>query len=73
MASDDLENKIMRQVEKATAHLGQTIEVPTDGTEDDAVAAVMSEYRNRTGVELEESAVRAEVRRMREEADGGRA
>jgi hypothetical protein len=57
-----------RQIEKATAHLKQEILVPTDGTEDDAVASVMREYRQRTGVELDEPVIRAQVRRLREEA-----
>jgi hypothetical protein len=73
MGSDDLEKDIMRQVEDATAHLDQTIEVPTDGTEDEAVASVISGYRNRTGVDLDESEVRAEVRPLRGEAGGGEA
>jgi hypothetical protein len=57
-------------LEKATAHLHQSISVPTDGTEDQAVEAVIHEYRERTGVELDEPAIRAEVRRLRAEATG---
>jgi hypothetical protein len=67
MASD-WEKDLRRQLEKATEHLKQEIPVPTDGTEDEAVEAVIREYRERTGVELDEPAVRAEVRRLREEA-----
>lgn len=42
--------------------------MPTEGTEDEAVASVISEYKERTGVELDEPAVRAEVRRLPAEA-----
>ena len=62
------EKDLERQIENATAHLKQEILVPTDGTEDEAVASVIREYRQRTGVELDKPAVRAEVRRLREEA-----
>jgi hypothetical protein len=55
---------------KATAHLNQSSPVPTDGTEDEGVEAVIREYRQRTGVELEEPVIRAEVRRLRAQAGG---
>jgi hypothetical protein len=64
----DLDKDFDLKLEEATAHLRQTIEVPTDGTEDDAVAAVIDDYRDRTGVELDEFAIRAVVHRLREEA-----
>jgi hypothetical protein len=38
--------------------------VPTDATEDEAVEAVIREYRQRPGVELEEPVIRVEVRRL---------
>jgi hypothetical protein len=44
--------------------------VPPDGTEDEAVEAVVREYRERTGVELAEPVIRAEVRRLRAEVTG---
>jgi hypothetical protein len=66
MASD-WEKDLEQQIDKATEHLKQQIPVPTDGAEDEAVEAVIREYRQTTGVELDESAVRAEVRRLRAE------
>jgi hypothetical protein len=69
--ASDWEKDLERQIEEATAHLNQAIPVPTDGTEDDAVASVIHEYRQRTGVELDEPVVRAEVRRLRAEAADG--
>jgi hypothetical protein len=66
----DLTKNFEQQVEKATAHLRQSIPVPTDGTEDQAVEAVLREYRERTGVELDEPAIRAEVRRLRAQNTG---
>jgi hypothetical protein len=44
----DLAKDIEQQLERATAHLRQSIPVPTDGTEDQAVEAVIREYRHRT-------------------------
>jgi 8-oxo-dGTP pyrophosphatase MutT (NUDIX family) len=61
----DLAKDFEQQVKKATAHLRQSIPVPTDGTEDHAVEAVIREYRERTGIELDEPVIRAEVRRLR--------
>ena len=65
-----LEKDLEQQLVKATAHLHQSIPVPTDGTEDQAVEAVINEYRHRAGVELDAPVVRAEVRRLRAEATG---
>jgi hypothetical protein len=61
---------IEQQLENATAHLRQSIPVPADGTEDEAVEAVIREYGQRTGVELDEPVIRAEVRRLRAEVAG---
>jgi hypothetical protein len=66
----DLAKDIEQQLERATAHLRQSISVPTDGSEDEAVDAVIREYRQRTGVELDEPVIRAEVRRLRAHAAG---
>jgi hypothetical protein len=66
----DLAKDIEQQLERATAHLRQSIPVPTDGTEDQAVEAVIREYRQRTGIELDEPVVRAEVRRLRAQTAG---
>ena len=59
---------IEHQLEKATAYLRQ-IPVPTDATEDQGVEAVIREYRQRTGIELDEPVIR-EVRRLRAQALG---
>jgi hypothetical protein len=66
----DIAKDIEQQLEKATAHLQQSIPVPTDATEDQAVEAVIHEYRERTGVELDEPAIRAEVRWLQAEVTG---
>jgi hypothetical protein len=56
----ELAKDMEQQVERATAHLRQSIPVPTDGTEDDAVEAVIREYRHRTGIQLDVPVIRAE-------------
>lgn len=42
MMASDWEKDLERQIEKATAHPKQEIHVPTDGTEDEAVASVIT-------------------------------
>jgi hypothetical protein len=51
-------------------NLTRALPVPTDGTGDQAVEAVIREYRQRTGIELDEPAVRPEVRRLRAQTAG---
>lgn len=60
-----------RELKKATAHLEQQIPVPLEGSEDDAVAAVIADYKERTGVVLDEREVRKQVRELRAQAAGG--
>lgn len=60
-----------RELKKATAHLEQQIPVPLDGSEDDAVTAVIADYRDRTGVVLDEHEVRKQVRELRAQAADG--
>ena len=51
--------------------LEQQIPVPLDGSEDDAVAAVIADYEKRTGVTLDEDEVRQQVRELRAQATDG--
>ena len=60
-----------RELKKATQHLEQQIPVPLEGSEDDAVAAVIADYKRRTRVVLDEGEVRKQVRELRTQAAGG--
>lgn len=57
--SDDFEKNLQRQIDK---QLKRTINIPEGLTEDQAVAHVIKAYKDDTGVELEEAAVRESVR-----------
>jgi hypothetical protein len=59
MEADDIEREIRRQ---AKEQLDRTVEIPDGLTEDEAVASVIEQYKDLTGIELPEPDVRAEVR-----------
>jgi hypothetical protein len=56
---DNLQDEIRRQVKE---QFDRTIEIPDGLNEDEAVASVIEQYKEVTGVELSEADVRAEVR-----------
>jgi hypothetical protein len=57
--SDDFEKDLQRQVDE---QFKRTVSIPEGLTEDQAVAFVINAYKEDTGVELEEAAVRESVR-----------
>jgi hypothetical protein len=59
MEEDDIAREIQRL---ASEQLDRTIEIPDGLTEDEAVATMIEQHREMTGVELPEADVRAEVR-----------
>jgi len=58
---DDLEDEIRRQ---AKEQFDRTIDRPDGLTEEEAVASVINQYKDMTGIELPEDDVRAEVREL---------
>ncbi len=58
-SADDISAEISKQVHE---QLDRTINVPDGLSEDEAVAFVIDAYRKKTGLELPEVDVRAEVR-----------
>ncbi|MGW0355829.1 hypothetical protein ACWDXV_16645 [Nocardia nova] len=52
----------LRDLEK---QLTQTLQVPTDGSEADAMRSVKQQYRKKTGVELDDNTLRGIVRKAR--------
>ncbi|MCV7091147.1 hypothetical protein [Mycobacterium interjectum] len=59
MEEDDIAREIERKVKEK---FDRRIEIPDGLTEDEAVASVIEQYKEMTGVELPEADVRAEVR-----------
>ena len=59
MGADDIAREIERQVHE---QFDRTIEIPDGLDEDEAVRFVVDQYKQVTGVDLDEGDVRAEVR-----------
>lgn len=58
----ELNAQALRDLEK---QLTQTVEVPLDGSEADAIRTVKQQYKRKTGAELDTAAARNIVRQAR--------
>ncbi|WP_433600611.1 hypothetical protein ACQPXH_01780 [Nocardia sp. CA-135953] len=60
----EINPQALRDLEK---QLTQTLQVPRDGSEADAMRTVKEQYKQKTGVELDDDALRGIVRKARGE------
>ncbi|MGV9834280.1 hypothetical protein ACWDUL_08800 [Nocardia niigatensis] len=58
----EFNDKVLHQLEKK---LSATVQVPTDGSESDAIREVKVQYKNATGIDLSTEAARNLVRQAR--------
>ncbi|UXA16737.1 hypothetical protein [Mycobacterium sp. SMC-4] len=63
------ERDLERQLKKLTKDMNQTISVPTEGSESAAVAAVIKEYKKKSGVTLDRREALQLVREARKNAE----
>lgn len=69
MAASIDKRALERELKKLTKDMNQTISVPTEGSESVAVAAVIKEYKKKSGVTLDRKEALKLMREARKNAE----